>query len=154
MINGIYFSKKMIYLCSMKFFRVFYTSVIILFVFVGNIGLNVFTHSCEEEGEFHSIIVKVDHDCGEKENVPPCCKEESEEKDCCSDEVSFYKVKFDFYQSFDIHIPFFSTLENKQLIVFEAPFLQEKRIASKYPTRPPPKPSGQEILLLNQNFRI
>jgi hypothetical protein len=146
--------KKIIYLWIMNFLRVFYTSIIILFVFIGNIGVNVFTHSCKEDGESHSIFVKIEHECGADKDIPSCCKKESEKKDCCSDEVSFFKVKFDFFHSYDIHIPFLAVVEKQPLIVFEAPFLKEKSITSIYPTRPPPKPSGQEILLLYQNFRI
>ena len=138
----------------MNLFRAIYTSLIILFVFIGNIGINIYTHSCEEDGDFHSVFVKVNHNCDEEKEKPSCCSEELTEADCCKDEVNFYKVKFDFFDhsplKFQNSTYLFSPKFNHKFILA----FQESNLFQYYPTRPPPKPSGQEILLLNQVFRI
>lgn len=137
----------------MSRFKVFFSSVIVLFVFIGNIGINVYTHSCEEDGDFHSVFVKVNHECGEEE-LPSCCKEELTQADCCKDEVNFYKVKFDYFDHFPLKfqkITFLSSSKfNHNLILA----FQESNLFQCHTTRPPPKPTGQEIILLNQVFRI
>lgn len=138
----------------MKLFRIFYTFIIILFVFIGNIGVNVYTHSCEEDGEFHSLLVKINHNCGGEDNKSSCCNETQEESGCCKDDVNFFKVKFDYFEISNIQIsssPLFLSPNFKSGIIVA---FQELKIQRICPTRPPPKPSGQELLCLNQVFRV
>lgn len=139
----------------MSFIRVFFTFLIIFFVFIGNIGMNVFIHSCEEDGVFQSFMVKVDHDCGhEEKSKPSCCDKEKASGDCCNDEVKVFQVKFDFFHSSDFQVPEISFLTDKPIFAFYDIQNEESNEPVKYSTRPPPKPSGQHILLLNQVFRI
>jgi hypothetical protein len=138
----------------MNLFRAIYTGLIILFVFVGNIGINIYTHSCEEDGEYHTFLIKGQHSCEEEEDKSVCCEEESKTSDCCKDEVNFFKVNFDYFDNSSVQIPssvlFLSTkFEHSILVAF-----QESGFQRIFPTQPPPKPSGREILLLNQVFRI
>lgn len=137
----------------MKSFRLLCTLIIILFVFVGNIGINVFTHSCEEDGTINSFIVKAEDHCSEKEQVS-CCSEEEEIGDCCKDEVTTFKVKFDYFDSDDLHLPFWEFTASKHPVIAYLQGEQQTKFLTLVP-RPPPKiVSGQHLLILHQVFRI
>ena len=140
-------------------------SVIVL---VTNIGLNVFTHSCEEDGAFVSYVLPSDDHCGEEEKVavlPSCCQKEAQQcsttlpeidkEDCCTDEFNWIKLSVDqdqtttnnkykiieqFYQPFSIGLSYTPVHAINQLI---------ERVVD-----PPPSPVGREILIKNQVFRI
>ena len=147
-------SNKLHYFYCMNLFRAFYTGLIILFVFIGNIGINIYTHSCEEDGEFHSVLIKVQHSCEEDEEKPSCCKAESKKSDCCKDEVNFFKVKFDYFNKTSVKVPssILSLTTNVEYSIVLA--FKESTFLNIYPSQPPPKPSGREILVLNQVFLI
>jgi hypothetical protein len=126
-----------------------------VFVLVGSAGMNVFTHSCEEDGVMKSYIVKLDDHCSEHmQSLPPCCEEKKVAKDaCCNDEMATYQVKFDFYDSYNVSIPFLPALEQKPFFVLYPKEL--KGATSKQRTiHPPPKLIGRDILIRNQVFRI
>lgn len=139
---------------------------LIAFIFIGNAGLRVFKHSCEEDGTFTSYILPSEEHCQEKdiEELPTCCQKEvaevtcctpeNEEDDCCSDEVAIYTVDFDFFQDSDLEIPCIILGEANDIFVF-----LENRVhittSSSYCLRPHPDPqSGREILIQHQVFRI
>lgn len=140
----------------MKQIRIAGTVVLILFVFLGNIGVNVFVHSCPEDGTFTSIIVKSDDHCKDHvEELDACCSEVEIKDDCCKDEVKIYHVKFDYFDSYDLDVQPFTA------IIYEKPaFYISKQCVTNcnhrdYKLRPPPKkPNGQKLLILNQVFRI
>jgi hypothetical protein len=80
-----------------------------LFLLLGSIGVNVFLHTCEENGTFVSYFSPVEDNehCDKAHNdVPSCCvSEESEKKDdCCGDEIKHFKVELDYFQK--ISTPF------------------------------------------------
>ncbi len=99
-----------------------------LFVLFGSIGVNVFLHTCEEDGTFVSFFTpsaEEDH-CGDShEELPACCESgaelekascsesdaELEKDDCCDDEIKYYKFKLDYFQKIStpfiplIHVP-------------------------------------------------
>lgn len=139
----------------MQIVRGFILFIFIPFILLGNSGLRVFKHSCEEDGIFTSYIIPADDHCTDhQEDLPPCCIQEKQKDDCCSDEVEIYKVKFDFFQNEQIDLPYFLIIPEP--IYFkcnEINPIQAKRAQAIL--RPPPDgPSGQEILILNQVFRI
>ena len=137
----------------MKSIRSVSVFVVILFVFIGNIGFNVFTHSCDEDGTINSFIVKVEDHCSDDSSTA-CCVEDEEIDDCCKDEVTTIKVKFDYFHSDDLQLPTFefTPLLQPNLYCIEIP---EKIDLSKPSPRPPPKIiHGQDLLVLNQVFRI
>ena len=74
-------------------------------VFVGTIGVRVFTHSCEEDGVFKTYFVQVNNHCeNEQKELPSCCqkvKAEKEKKDCCHDETEVFKLKLDYISLWD-----------------------------------------------------
>lgn len=145
------------YFCFVKITRTLIFSLLILFTFIGNVGMNVFTHSCKEDGIFRSYFVQLQDHCEDhdKEVVPSCCKKkEVKDKDCCNDELDVFKIKLDFFSQYQVSIPLFFLQGNLNQYTFE---FGETRLLSFYQNHfvhPPPKPSGRQILLLNQVFRI
>ena len=136
-------------------------SLLILFTFVGNIGMSVFTHSCEEDGVFRSYFVKLDDHCDdhEEEKVPPCCKKEGasssvKKDDCCSDNVAVYQVNFSYFSEYSQQIHLIASTDQT---VVEFQFIQALPIrAIELPKiiNPPPVLSGRDILIKHQVFRI
>jgi len=139
---------------------------LIAFILLGNAGLHVFKHSCEEDGTFTSYILPVDDHCQEMEteDLPSCCKKEAmqvsccapekDDDDCCSDEVDIYTVDFDYFQDSDLEIPCFIFEGMEDFFVF-LEYPEQTSQSKVYCLRPPPDPpSGREILIQNQVFRI
>jgi hypothetical protein len=136
-------------------------SLMILFTFVGNIGMRVFTHSCEEDGVVRSFFVKIDDHCDDHEEVkiPPCCQKEGESSqakkdDCCSDDVAVYQVNFSYFSEYSqqIHL-----IASSDFNVVEFQFIEALPIPSlELPKtiNPPPVLSGRDILIKHQVFRI
>lgn len=149
----------------MKLLKTSILGFLIVFTFVGNIGMSVYTHSCEEDGVFRSYFINQEDQCAEhkktEENLPPCCQKVKTvakscvlKDDCCSDDVSVYQLHFPYYsvykqivklhqivvpiafQSFTVNNILFSKQDVKQII------------------NPPPILSGREILIQHQVFRI
>ena len=85
----------------MKFVKHTVALLLLVLLFVGNVGVNVFKHICKEDGTIVSYVFnETEEHCGmhvEEQELPPCChKDESseeEEGDCCSDEVEYFKLK-------------------------------------------------------------
>lgn len=126
----------------------------VLFIFLGNVGLRVFKHACEQDGVFTSYIIQVDDHCGEHEvELPECCQKE-EKKDCCSDEVAIYPVDFDFFQDYDLSFDLIFLPNEAHTVVWKE-FIASPADKEKLVLRPPPdEKTGREILILNQVFRI
>lgn len=126
----------------------------VLFIFLGNAGLRVFKHACEQDGVFTSYIIQVDDHCGEHEvELPECCQKE-EKKDCCSDEVDIYPVDFDFFQEYELSFNLVFIPTELPSIVWNE-FIASSIEKEQFVLRPPPDSrTGREILILNQVFRI
>lgn len=136
-------------------------ALLILFTFVGNIGMSVFTHSCEEDGVFRSYFVKLDDHCDDhqEEKVPPCCKKEGanssiEKDDCCSDDVAVYQVNFSYFSEFsqDFYISSAAISNAVEFQFIEA--LPIRSIELPKIINPPPVLSGRDLLIKHQVFRI
>jgi hypothetical protein len=119
-------------------------------VFIGTVGVRVFTHSCKEDGVFKTYFVNVNNHCEDKKaELPPCCqKEKKRQKDCCHDETEVFKLKVD-YVSFWDNFSFESILipENEQFIVIEHVVPADQEILQGSNSDPPPKLDGRQILL-------
>lgn len=84
----------------MQIFRSYILFAIIPLLFVGNIGFDVFKHTCKEDGVTTAYIINTIDHCEEHlEELPPCCQEKHKEDDCCDDEVSFFQIKLDYFQN-------------------------------------------------------
>ena len=72
----------------------------VLLLFVGNIGIDVFKHICEEDGVSVAYVINTIDHCEEHiEDLPPCC-EDQQKDDCCDDEVAYYQLKLDYFEQF------------------------------------------------------
>lgn len=133
----------------------FFISFLISIVFIGTIGIRVFTHSCEEDGVFKTYFVQTNNHCEDKKKeLPPCCKKEKEEKDkkdCCNDETEVFKLKVD-YVSFwnDFSFQSFVIPENRSFSFEKNVVPFEKQTLQSSNSDPPPKLCGRKILLKKQ----
>ena len=135
------------------------STLLIFFIsllFVGTIGVPVFTHSCQKEGQFTSYFLPLNDHCEKEEisDLPPCCKKEKEEKDkkdCCNDETEVFKLKVD-YVSFwnDFSFQAFQIPENTYFSFYNVIILSERQTLQSCNSDPPPKLCGREILLKKQ----
>ncbi len=126
-------------------------------LFLGNIGIPVFTHACEEDGVFTSFFIQQQNHCQEEEvsNLPPCCQEE-EKKNCCHDEKTVVQLEEKYVQSQALSVPTFAFICLAHTTVFNFHGLQTKDI-SVVPTwkdPPPIRKSGRDILIQHCVFRI
>jgi hypothetical protein len=75
----------------------------VTFLLFGSIGINVFSHSCEENGTFVSYFVEGEHFCeSNHDEVKSCCASDQHQEskdDCCDDEIKSFKLKLDYFQS-------------------------------------------------------
>lgn len=82
----------------------------LMLLLLGSIGVNVFSHTCHEDGEIISYFVAIDNHCDDQLlEVDDCCAAETqcelnkpahtEEHDCCDDEIKNLKLKLDYFQT-------------------------------------------------------
>ncbi len=125
-------------------------------LFLGNIGIPVFTHACEEDGVFTSFFIKQQNHCQEEQSdLPPCCQEE-EKKNCCHDEKTVVQLEEKYVQSQALAVPAFAFICPANTAVFSFHGFQTKEI-SVVPTwkdPPPIRKSGRDILIQHCVFRI
>ena len=129
----------------------------ILLLFVGNIGIRVFSHSCTKEGVFTSYIFENHDACpSEKKEMPPCCQKEDPKNDgCCSDFSALYKIDIDYDKTDDFKTGFLvnATINNSFVFDNTRSLIHEATpIACFIP--PPWKPSGKLLLIKKQVFQI
>ena len=129
----------------------------ILLLFVGNIGIRVFSHSCTKEGVFTSYVFENHDACpSESKKVPPCCQKEDPKNDgCCSDYSSYYKIDIDYNKTDDFKTDFSFNATINAPFVFDNTTnvnYEETQIACLIP--PPWKPSGKLLLIKKQVFQI
>ena len=129
----------------------------ILLLFVGNIGIRVFSHSCTKEGVFTSYIFENHDACpSETKEIPPCCKKEDPTNDgCCSDFSALYKIDIDYDKTDDFKTGFLvnATINNSFVFDNTRNIIHEATpIACFIP--PPCKPSGKLLLIKKQVFQI
>ncbi len=135
----------------------------VLFAFVGNIGIRVFTHSCSEDGNFRSYFIENQSHCSDdklEKTLPTCCQKalktdcaEVLKEDCCSDEVDVFKIALDYFSWEKIspqiaelqYDHFFFTAKNEFI-----PTLDAQTIFYD----PPPKPAGTQLLHYICTYRI
>ena len=135
---------------------IFFFTVVL---FIGNIGVPVFTHACKEDGVFRSFFIETADHC-EKENInfPPCCEsEKSQEDDCCHDETSLIQLKLDYsltWNQFHFTDYYFYQAPSIQAIFTENSVLSTITLSTNKGKDPPPKSWGKALLIEQQVFRI
>jgi len=144
--------------------KVVLPALLIVFVLVGNMGMSVFTHYCEEDGVFRSYFVETQDHCSDDHDktLPACCSENVSdkcsiaisEKDCCSDEVNIFKIKLDYHTDYQLHFNLFSEVTNSEIFTIISEDIRIKGFNPLTTYHPPPKPKGRQILITKQVFQI
>jgi hypothetical protein len=129
---------------------------LVLLLFLGNIGVPVYTHICKEEGSFISLFYQDNSHCEKKQQKLPLCCRKKQEKDCCHNESKIYKLQSEFsFSSVKIHFETPIIIEEKltfcSLLNFQIKALETKQFSG---TDPPPLIYGRRMLIKNQVFRI
>jgi hypothetical protein len=127
--------------------------------FLGNIGVNVFKHICEEDGVSVSYLFNQGEEhCDEhahKNDLPPCCQasDDQEEDDCCDDEVYYYKLQVDaeLQADYSFHLAAI-TAEVPEIYGEERPVTSERTTHCTF--EDPPPLSGRDILRLKQVWNL
>lgn len=114
-----------------------------LFVLLGSIGVNVFLHTCEEDGTFVSYFAPADeeaHCADAHDELPPCCESNDhlEKDDCCNDEIKYYKVKLDYFQK--ISTPFIPVSHVPQPVLVDVDAWTDHTLEINTYANPPPLP--------------
>lgn len=147
---------------SMKFFR----QILILFfasvIFFGTVGVNVFVHYCKIDGVDYSFIVPKDDHCNKEEAVESCCvikkevskSEEQLNEDCCSDQVTSFKIASEIFQKELNPNQFVSVSVFKPIIVFAVLTSSFEPDFQYFNFRQPIPKSGKDLLIQNQIFTI
>lgn len=132
----------------------------LLILLVGNVGVNVFKHICQEDGIWTSYFVKTANDHCENEEMAlehakSCCSsdQEQEKKNCCNDQTEYFKIKLDFYNDPSIVIPSATPCTIQHSFEFVLNDIQENYYTTKY-VNPPPVKAGRDILIQHQVFLI
>jgi hypothetical protein len=140
---------------------------LIIVSFIGTIGINVFYHSCDEDGVFTAYFINTNTHCEATESIeelPTCCQEENKkehssnqaiEEDCCNDEVSYFKASLDYFSTFDLKITAKNTVSLLSIPKWKRVYSNSTiRTSLHYEDPPPLLKTGREILLNKQVFRI
>lgn len=133
-----------------------------LFLFLGSIGIGIFSHACEEDGVNVSyftpdedICIQHDHEKVQAADAceKHCCDEdETTEDDCCSTSSELLKVKLDYLNKIQVKAILFNQEVPTPVWVVDVP-LETEEIAQASGSDPPPKP-GREILIDIQTWLI
>jgi hypothetical protein len=137
--------------------------IIIIFftviLFLGNIGVPIFTHACKEDGVFRSFFIETADHCEKKNtNLPPGCESEQPlEDDCCHDETSIIQLKLDYALTWNqfhfTELYFFQTPQIQAIFAKKNP-LFSTTLSTNKGKDPPPKSWGKALLIEQQVFRI
>jgi hypothetical protein len=146
----------------MKFFR----QILILFfatvIFVGTVGVNVFAHYCKIDGVDYSFISPKEDHCQKETIEASCCKldvqvskeEPQVNDDCCSDQVTSFKISSEIFQK---------EIGQNQIIALSSTINPIYQISSSFEVntdlhyfnhRQPIPKWGRDLLIQNQLFRI
>lgn len=129
-------------------------------LFVGSAGIHVFEHFCKVDGTEYSFFVPTTHACEPTKKIKSCCDEKSEnqadsfKENCCDEDLISFKITSNFIQKD------FQQNQQIQLILpskfydFEGYCVLNNKLVFDFPINRPPPKKGQEILILNQVFRI
>ena len=129
----------------------------LLMLFIGNVGVNVFKHTCKKEGISTAYLLPPEDDhCKWEEPAKKICCSSSEEKkkdDCCNDSVEYFKIKLDYHNAPYHFSPVPVTAILFPVDVFCATTIDEELHSIEY-ANPPPLLTGREIGIKNQVFII
>ena len=143
------------YICAVNPITRISIIAFVLFAFVGNIGVRVFTHSCSEDGIFRSYFIENQAHCSDdqvEKTLPPCCQKalktdcgEVLKEDCCSDKVDVFKVTLDFFSWDKVDLDLAEIHEHRPFQLFQNNNQSTEASVLSY-VDPPPKPAGTQLL--------
>ena len=153
------------YICTVNMFKSIMLILGVAFLFVGNIGVDVFKHICQKDGVTISYFVPDNEHCGEKKaELPSCCQKKEEKshcssmeslrkKDCCDEEVAHFQVKLDFFQKVKVFTPIAVAVLTPAPFVQNEDVLNTDLVVDNY-VNPPPKESGGRDVLIKKRVLI
>jgi hypothetical protein len=112
-------------------------------LFTGAVGVDVFTHSCKEDGIEQAFVINtIDHCESEREDLPDCCQsaDHEDEDDCCDDEIEHFKVDSDYSHSNSDAAPAVIQLVSNYTSLFDVVFVEDNEELIHYgiDSGPPP----------------
>jgi hypothetical protein len=125
-------------------------------LFLGNIGIPVFTHACEEDGIFTSFFIKQQNHCREEQSdLPPCCQKEKK-KNCCHDEKTVVQLdeKYVISQVFSVPTFTFICLAAPKSFHFKLSNTRDIPSIQTWEDPPPIRKTGRDIRIQHCVFRI
>jgi len=151
------------YICTVHSITRISIILFVLFVFLGNIGIRVFTHSCSEDGIFRSYFVENQSHCSDEKvekSLPPCCQKalktdcgENLEEDCCTDEVDVFTIAFDYFSWEKVTLQIADWPNAHFLFTASSEFIPRSEQQTIF-YDPPPKPAGTYLLHYICTYRI
>lgn len=125
----------------------------VIFLFFGSIGVDVFSHLCQESRIAVSYSSASDDHCGDHEvaKTKSCCEDEHE-SDCCEDEYYHIQLKLDFVNGVDVSPVIIAEISTEPVLIQNELPLDVASVES-HNSLPPPK-SGKEHILEKQNWLI
>lgn len=150
----------MVYFCFVNYFKSIAVGTMALFLFIGTVGVNIFSHACEEDGVKVSYFIPNEEVCGkhnhEEEKIADdcddCCCDEQEDDGCCSTSTELVKVELDFLNKLIVTTVLIQTDEIKPIWGNQETVISTELLATSG-SDPPPK-LGQDILIDIQKWVI
>lgn len=145
----------------MKLLKNVFLFSFITLIFFGSVGISVFEHFCSVDGKEVSFFTKAEDKCELKQEQESCCahkvensSDKFEKPACCSEDFSYIKLNT------ENHSEILKLKENTKFLkafsyfseLFPTVYSKEEYIA--FCDVDPPSPSGQELIVKYQNFRI
>lgn len=146
------------YFCLVNWVKTIGISVIAAFLFVGSIGIGIFSKECEKEGVIISYFVPEENECCERkaksQDCGDCCSKEKEESkgDCRDTSIELVKLKLDFLNDVQVKAILSESYELQAVWVLETEFPSEE-ISIASGSDPPPIPR-QDFLIGIQQWLI
>ena len=130
--------------------------ILAVFTFAGSMGVGVFTHFCHDDGVEQSFIIPQSNMCeDEHEGFDACYSAEVhiDESDCCSDQIDFFQVEFENFESSQLFS--FSPEKGLDIQSLDLDFtVASNEVTPSNYVNPPPLRTGRQILIQHQVFRI
>ena len=146
----------------MKFFRQILIFFFATVIFLGTVGVNVFAHYCKIDGVDYSFISPKEDHCQKETIESSCCKldvqiskeEPQVNDDCCSDEITSFKISSQIFQKEIGHDQFVAITSSNNPIYDISSFSEANPDLTYFNHRQPIPKWGRDLLIQNQLFRI
>lgn len=125
-------------------------------LFLGNVGVPVFTHACEQDGVFTSFFINQQNHCQEEtSDLPPCCQKEKK-KNCCHDEKTVLQLDEKYVVTHSLSIPSFHFIytSNQHFPSCRLIHHIEATSIQTWHDPPPIQKHGKELLIQHCTFLI